>query len=155
MVYFLQAKHLLLYKEAVDMVQFIAGGKGEGKTKKLIDLANDNAKTTDGHIVFIDDDKRHIFDLNYDIRFVETGKNFLSNHREFIGFLLGVLSQDNDIKNIYVDGLTNIVTSVDNDSLIKLAARLDEISKQSAVDFLISINYAKDSLPGEIKALLL
>jgi hypothetical protein len=137
------------------MVQFIAGGKGEGKTKRLIDLANDNAKTTDGHIVFIDDDKRHIFDLNYDIRFVETGKNFLSNHREFIGFLRGILSQDSDIKTIYVDGLTNIVTSVDNESLVKLAARLDEISKQSAVDFLISVNYKKDSLPDEIKALLL
>ena len=137
------------------MVKFIAGGKGEGKTKTLIDMANACAKTTDGHLVFIDDDKRHIFDLHYDIRFVETGRFLLSNYREFIGYILGILSQDNDIKNIFVDGLTNIVEVVDNDSLIKLTNRLLQISEQSTVEFVISINYQKESFPEEIKPLLL
>lgn len=137
------------------MIQFIAGGKGEGKTKKLIEIANTNVKTTDGHLIFIDDDRRHIFDLHYDIRFVETGRNLLSNYREFIGFIVGVLSMDSDITNIYVDGLTNIVEMVDNDSLIKLTSRLSALSEQNNVDFVICVNYNKDSLPDEIKALLI
>lgn len=136
------------------MIQFIAGGKGEGKTKKLIDMANANAKTTDGHLVFIDDDRRHMFDLKYDIRFVETGKNFLSNYREFVGFILGILSQDSDIKNIYVDGLTNIIETVNNEALIKLATRLTAISETHTVDFIICVNYNKEILPQEIQALL-
>ena len=141
--------------EEILLVKFIAGGKGEGKTKTLIDMANACAKTTDGHLVFIDDDKRHIFDLHYDIRFVETGHQMLSNYREFIGFVLGILSQDNDIKNIFVDGLTNIVEVVDNESLKKLTDRLQQISQQNTVDFIISINFPKESLPDEIKLLLI
>jgi hypothetical protein len=137
------------------MVQFIAGGKGVGKTKKLIDLANAEAKITDGHLVFIDDDRRHMFDLHYDIRFVETGKHLLSNYKEFVGYILGILSQDSDIKNIYVDGLTNIVETVDNESLLKLLKRLNTISEQNAVKFIVCVNYNKDALPDEIKALLI
>lgn len=137
------------------MVQFIAGEKGEGKTKKLIDMANAGAKTTDGRIIFIDDDKRHIFDLHYDIRFVETGKRLLSNYREFVGFILGMLSMDSDIKIIFVDGLTNIIEKVDNESLVKLNNRLNSLFVTHEVDFVISINYKKEDLPDEIKALLI
>jgi len=136
------------------MVQFIAGGKGEGKTKKLIDLANTTAKSTDGHLVFIDDDRRHIFDLNHAIRFVDTKSYPLSNFREFIGFICGILSQDSDIKCIYVDGLTNIIKTVDNESLVKLIARLQTLSVLEDVDFVISMNCKADDLPDEVKKLL-
>ncbi len=137
------------------MIKFIVGEKGQGKTKKLIDLANASAKTTDGHLVFIDDDNRHIYDLHYDIRFVETGEFPLSNYREFVGFLCGILSLDNDIKEIFVDGLTNIVESMDNEGLSKLLPKLQMLSDTHAVDFVISINYKKESLPEEIQPLVL
>ena len=136
------------------MVQFLAGGKGEGKTKKLIDLANTTAKSTDGHLVFIDDDRRHIFDLNHAIRFVDTNSYPLSNYREFIGFICGILSQDNDIKCIYVDGLTNIIKAVDDESLVKLIMRLQTLSVREEVDFVISMNCKADDLPDEVKKLL-
>jgi len=135
-------------------VAFMAGQKGEGKTRKIIDMANKEAKTTDGHLVFIDDDKRHIHDLHRDIRFVETGKGALSNYREFTGFILGILSQNSDIQHIYVDGLNNIVETVDTESLAKLQARLNSIAKVDDVSFTVSVNWDKDSLPEEIKAAL-
>lgn len=137
------------------MVRFIAGLKGVGKTKKLIKMVNESVKTTDGHLVFIDDDRRHIYDLHYDIRFVETGNFPLSNYREFIGFVCGILSQDSDIKEIYVDGLTNIIKTVDNESLVKLVKKLEQLSGTNSVDFIISINYDAESLPQEVKDLLI
>ena len=140
---------------AVLLVQFVAGGKGEGKTKKMLEIANADMKRTDGHLVFIDDDRRHMFDLHYDIRFVETGKQLLSNYREFVGFILGILSQDSDIKHIYVDGVTNIIENIDNEALVKLKKRLSEISEQSAVDFVLCINWDKNILPEEIKEVLI
>ena len=36
------------------MIQLIVGGKGSGKTKKMIDMINDSAKTTPGNIVCIE-----------------------------------------------------------------------------------------------------
>ena len=136
------------------MVQFIAGGKGEGKTKRLIELANTCVKTTDGHLVFIDDDNRHIYDLNHAIRFVQTKAYPLYNYRDFIGFICGILSQDSDIKCIYVDGLTNIIKAVDDESLVKLITRLEALSVREEVDFIISMNCKADDLPDEVKKLL-
>ena len=137
------------------MIQFIAGQKGEGKTKRLIQMANDAVKTTDGHVVFIDDDKRHIYDLHYDIRFVETGEFPLSNYREFIGFICGILSQNSDITEIFVDGLKNIVKTVDNDDLVKLIKKLETLSANNSVDFIISINCDPATSPEEMRNLMI
>jgi len=141
------------------MVKFLAGLKGEGKTRKLIEMANENVKTTDGHIVYIDDDRRHTRDLHRDIRFVETEKGLLSNYREFIGFILGILSQNNDITHIYVDGLSNIICNICDtepkaEELVKLLKRLEELSKKESVDFILSLHASQEQLPAELKAVL-
>jgi len=136
------------------MIRLLAGGKGEGKTKKLIDMANASVKTTDGHIVFIDDDRRHIYDLHYDIRFVETVDYPLSNYRELIGFICGILSQDNDIVEIYLDGLTNLIKNFDFDALQKLRVKLDRLTETHGVQFVISLNCNPDELPEDIKPLM-
>ncbi|MDR1067591.1 MAG: twitching motility protein PilT [Clostridiales bacterium] len=137
------------------MIKFIAGGKGEGKTKLLIDIANAAAKTTEGHLVFIDDDSRHIYDLHYDIRFIDTSGFPLSNYREFIGFLCGILSQDNDIVEIFVDGICNIVKNIDNDELVELINKLQALSVEHELDFTISMNNKYDNLPEAIKPLVI
>ena len=46
------------------MIQILAGEKGQGKTKRLIAMANEASKTIDGNVVFIDDDNRHMYDLH-------------------------------------------------------------------------------------------
>ena len=135
------------------MISFIAGEKGQGKTKRLLDMANASAKTTDGHLVFIDDDRRHIYDLHYDVRFVATESFPLSNYREFIGFICGILSQNSDIKEIYVDGLTNIIEKIDNEGILKLIKKLEDLSSENSVDFIISINANKRDLPLEMQNL--
>ncbi len=137
------------------MIQFLVGEKGQGKTKRLIEMANEAVKTTDGHIVYIEHDKRHMYDLHRDVRFVETGSFPLSNYREFIGFTCGILSQDNDIKEIYVDGYTKVVRDVDNESLVKLVKKLEKLSASNTVDFILSMNCEEDSLPEEVKALVI
>ena len=91
------------------MIQILAGEKGEGKTKRLIDMANEAGKLSDGHIVFIDDDSRHMYDLHYNIRFVDTTGFIMEDQRIFFGFICGILSQDRDIDKIYIDGLNNII----------------------------------------------
>ena len=136
------------------MVQFIAGDKGEGKTKRLIDKANQQLKVTDGNLVFIDDDRRTTSDLHYNIRFVEAGRRVLSNYREFTGFVFGILAMDNDIKTVYIDGLNNIIEKLDAEDLVKLANRLKVLSEKNDVEFITCINWKKEDLPKEIVELL-
>ncbi|MCL2016019.1 MAG: hypothetical protein FWG68_07200 [Defluviitaleaceae bacterium] len=137
------------------MVSFIAGKKGEGKTKLLIQKANDQLKVTDGNLVFIDDDRRTTSDLHYNIRFIEAGRGILANYREFSGFLLGILAMNSDIKTIYIDGLTNIISKLDAEDLVKLAIRLKLFSEKNDVDFITCVNWEIDELPPEIKEMLI
>ena len=133
------------------MVQILAGEKGEGKTKILIDLANESVSTSDGDVIYIDDDKRHIYDLNHKIRFVEVSEFPLANYRELIGFIYGIFSQNSDITKVFVDGIFKIVHSLGNEDLIKLVAWLDSMSKAYNVDFVLAGNVDPAELPKEVE----
>lgn len=136
------------------MIRFLVGESGQGKTKRLIELANERVKTTDGHLVFIEHNSSHMYDLHYGVRYVETASFPLSNYREFIGFICGILSQDSDIKEIFVCGYTRVVRDVDGDSLVKLVRKLTSLSELNNVDFTISMTANVDDLPEEIRALI-
>ena len=133
------------------MVQILAGEKGEGKTKILIDLANESVSTSDGDVIYIDDDKRHIYDLNHKIRFVEVSEFPLANYRELIGFIYGIFSQNSDITKVFVDGIFKIVQSLGDEDLIKLVTRLDSMSKAYNVDFVLAGNVDPADLPKEVE----
>lgn len=133
------------------MVQILAGEKGEGKTKILIDLANESVSTSDGDVIYIDDDKRHIYDLNHKIRFVEVSEFPLANYRELIGFIYGIFSQNSDITKVFVDGIFKIVQSLGDEDLVKLVTRLDSMSKAYNVDFVLAGNVDPADLPKEVE----
>jgi len=137
------------------MIQLLASEKGQGKTKKLIQMANDSVKQTDGRVVFIDKNNRHMYTLHYDIRLVETNNFPLSNYREFIGFLYGILAMDNDIKEVYVDGLTHVIKEIDNDGLLKLLNKLKELNTTHGVNFVSSMNIEPEEVPEEVKQYLI
>lgn len=132
------------------MVQILAGGKGEGKTKRLIEMANNAVKETNGCIVYIDDDSRHIYDLDHAIRFVEIAEFPLVTYRELISFVYGIISQNNDIEKIYIDGIFKIVSKMNSEDLIKLVTRFKSIGEKYSIDFIASANTLPTDLPKEI-----
>ncbi|PKM55272.1 MAG: twitching motility protein PilT, partial [Firmicutes bacterium HGW-Firmicutes-3] len=87
------------------MIRLVAGDTGEGKTKALIDMANNALKTTKGHIVYIDLDSSHIYDLRHEIRYINISDYPIADYKEFFGFMCGILSEDSDITEVYADGL--------------------------------------------------
>lgn len=136
------------------MIRLFAGEKGEGKTKKLIALANDHLQTTDGHIVFMDDDRRNIHEVHRNIRLVDTSEYPLLNYRELISFIYGMLSQNSDISEIFIDSLSGIIRNLSNADLVLLKKGLEGISKTNDVDFFITLNCNPAELPEEVKALM-
>ncbi|MCD7905395.1 MAG: twitching motility protein PilT [Clostridiales bacterium] len=137
------------------MVQLLISAKGHGKTRQLINMANDAQRTAKGNIVFIDDNKKHIFDIHSGVRFVETSACDLYNYREFAGFIFGILSQNSDIEKIFVDGLYKIITVLTDDDLVKLVKRLDVISKEEEVDFIIGMSSDYGIIPEAVKEYVL
>ncbi len=137
------------------MIQILAGEKGQGKTKKLIDMANEASKTVDGNVVFIDDDSRHMYDLHYGIRFVETSKYKICSYEVLIGFIYGILSQNGDIQKVFIDGLGNIVNELPDDDVVALCEVLERISNDYSVDFALIYSKPEASVPEAVKKYLI
>ena len=56
------------------MIQVIHGKKGSGKTKRILDQANEAIKEHKGDVIFIDDDNRYMYDLRHEVRFVNASE---------------------------------------------------------------------------------
>ena len=106
------------------MIHLIYGRKGSGKSKKLFEMANKEAETASGNIVYIDDDNRCMYDLKHEVRFMNTREYGIDNADKLYGFVNGILSRDFDISSIYIDGLKKMV-SKDDPQLEKLLISLD------------------------------
>ena len=108
------------------MIQLIVGAKGKGKTKILLDKVNTEVKDAHGSIVYLDKSPKHMYELNNKIRLIDVSGFELESSGEFIGFVYGILSQDHDLEQMYLDSflkisLTDAATA--NDLLRKLDQR--------------------------------
>ncbi|RRD94014.1 twitching motility protein PilT [Clostridiales bacterium COT073_COT-073] len=133
------------------MIRVVTGAAGEGKSKSLIAMANENLKTTKGHIVFIDRDGSHMYTLKHQVRYINTSDYPLDNHSEFFGFLCGILSRDSDICDIYVDGLFKLAHLSQIDNPEKLVQKLKFISEKFGINITIGIGCTPDKLPEALK----
>ena len=137
------------------MIHILTGEKGDGKTKKILEMANEAIKTSHGNVIFIDNDNRNMYGLHYNIRFVETSDFPLSNYRELIGFICGIISQDNDIEKIYIDSISQILKNFDNEDLIKFVKKLSDLSQKYSLEFVLSLSAAKETIPYELTDLVI
>ena len=69
------------------MIQVFCNKRGSGKTKELINLANNNVLTGKGNSVYIDDDNRPMLQLDKKIRFISTELFGLNDYEGLYGFL--------------------------------------------------------------------
>ena len=124
------------------MVKILAGEKGEGKTKRMIDMANAAGKEAKGNIVFVDDDNSHMYDLHYSVRFVETPKFIMED-------------QNSDIETIYIDGLNHIMDRISDADFTAFIQELDKTSKEAEMDMVMIISRKTDALPAEVQQYLI
>ena len=131
------------------MVQMIIGKKGKGKTKQLLDRVNTSIKTANGNIVYIDKSSKHMLELNNKIRLIDASGYGLKNSDEFIGFVLGIISQDHDLEEMYLDSFLNVAKLEDAD-ITATIKELNSISKNFNVNFILSVSRDKEELPAEL-----
>ncbi|MGN6712049.1 hypothetical protein SAMN02745136_00226 [Anaerocolumna jejuensis DSM 15929] len=132
------------------MIQIIAGEKGKGKTKILIEKANQAARDLKGNVIYLDKNNKHMYELSNRIRLINVKDYCIENSSEFIGFICGLVSQDHDLEAVFLDSFLNIAF-IEGDLLTPTLTKLDKISKEYNVDFIISISMAEYSLPEIIR----
>ena len=136
------------------MVQIIAGKKGKGKTKYLLDMANNAVKDSKGSIVYLDKSAKHMYELSNKIRLINVAEFPIHNSEGFIGFISGILSQDHDLETMFLDSFLKL-SCLEGEDISATVAELDEVSKKYHVNFVLSVSMDGDELPDSAKDMIL
>ena len=121
------------------MIQIISGVKGKGKTKFLIQKANEAVKAANGSVVYLDKNNKHMYELSNRIRLINVGDFPIDTYDAFIGFICGLISQDRDLEHMFFDSFLTIA-SVSDDYVGYVLSNLADVSEKFNVDFTISIS---------------
>lgn len=126
--------------------------KGKGKTKVLLDKVNSSVATAAGNVVYLDKSQKHMYELNNKVRLINVIDYPVTNCDEFLGFICGIVSQDHDLEEMYLDSFLTIA-SIDSDAdIVKSMEKLDIISEKYKVRFILSVSKNKADLPECAKA---
>lgn len=135
------------------MVRLIVGNKGKGKTTEILAKANDSIKVATGSVVYLDKSNKHMYDLHRKIRLIDVSRFPIANSEQFVGFVCGIISQDHDLQEMYLDGFLKC-TKLDEDDIDVINAtisELDAVSTAFNIDFYISASIDVETLVPELK----
>ena len=132
------------------MIKFITGAKGTGKTKVIIDMANDNVETAKGDIVFVTDTDRYMYSLRYQVRVVNAKQlkkgDAPISEEALIGFIKGLLAGNHDIETLYIDGAHRMLDK----TVFAMEDFFDdirEVAKNTNTQFVITVSENEDNFP--------
>ena len=132
------------------MVKLVVGTKRKRKTKYLLDNANSEAKSSDGVVIYLDKNTKHMFELDRSIRLVNVNEYPVPDFDVLMGFICGLIAGNNDIEAIYFDSfltLTNLEGKDVTDSINKLIILSDKLN----VDFIVSLSMDESDLSDTFK----
>lgn len=132
------------------MVKLVLGAKGKGKTKYLLDNANEEARNSDGVVIYLDKNSKHMFELDKHIRLINVREYPIPDFEVLMGFVCGLISGNHDIESIYFDSfliLANLTDKDPSEAIDKLIILADRLG----VDFIVSLSVDEVSLPERFK----
>ncbi len=132
------------------MIKIIYGAKGTGKTKQLIAAANEDAKDAKGLSVFITDNKRCLYDVNRNVRFIDVTDWAVAGEEALCGFVKGVAACNSDHEYIYIDGVSRI-TGKGVKELAGIFYMLDKIAGENDITVTVTCSCDEAELPDFVK----
>ena len=132
------------------MVELIVGKKGKGKTKVLLDRVNGAVKEANGSIVYLDKSTKHMYELNNKVRLIDVSSYPLKNADEFVGFICGIISQDHDLEQIYLDSFLK-VSKLEDADVTDTLDQLGKIGEKYGISIVVSISLDKEEIPEALQ----
>ncbi|MEG0770450.1 MAG: hypothetical protein RR436_01005 [Clostridia bacterium] len=131
------------------MIKLILGLKGSGKTKTLIDMANDAAKEN-GSTVCLEKGNKLTLDITHEVRLINTDDYEVTTLDEMYAFIGGICASNYDVNTILIDSILKICT----DDMTALGAFLDKINKIEDTKFVITVSADISAANDEVKKYL-
>jgi hypothetical protein len=143
-------KRKIIVKEEFYMVELIVGRKGKGKTKVLLERVNAAVKEVNGSIVYLDKNTKHMFELSNRVRLIDCSVYPIKNADEFVGFICGIISQDHDLEQIYLDSFLT-TAKLEGLDVTNTLSQLDAVGEKFGVKFIISMSLDENEVPQEYR----
>ena len=131
------------------MIKIIFGKKGSGKTKRILDMANDSAKASKGNVLFVDDDRKYTLSLKPQVRFIDASEYDICGEAPFYGFLAGILAGNYDISELYIDAFLKLV-NLEASEVAPFFAKLEKLVSHANCDVIISFSEDAENMPEAI-----
>ncbi len=135
------------------MIKIICGPKGSGKTKKIIAAANNAVAVAKGHLIFITDTKRYMYDLKREIRFIDCSDYAIAGEDALCGFVKGAIAANYDNEYIYVDGIARIAGKGIGE-MAKFFYMMEKVAEMRGLEITITCSCAEEELPDFAKKYL-
>ena len=125
------------------MVNLIIGVKGTGKTKTLIEMVNKAQNDTKGCVVCIEKGNKLRYDVNSQVRLIDTVEYLVTDAQSLFGFVAGILASNYDVTDIFIDSCLKICNE-DIVAFEKFLLEVEALAHKSGVRVVIT-----SSLPVE------
>lgn len=132
------------------MINVIVGKKGSGKTKKLIERANEAVTKSSGNVVVIEKGSKLTYDVSHDVRLVDTDAYGIQGVDALNGFLCGICAGNYDVTDIFVDSTLKIIGQ-DLTILVPFVQKLNALSSLAETKITLLISADESQLPEELK----
>ena len=91
------------------MITLLIGKKGSGKTKKLIENANNAVAKSSGNVVVIEKGLKLTYDISHKARLIDTDAYAINGADAMFGFISGICAGNYDVTDIFVDSTLKII----------------------------------------------
>jgi len=126
------------------MVKVIAGVKGTGKTKTLIELVNASASASMGSVICIEQGDKLNFDVSHKARLIDTQSFFVEDANALYGFIAGIAASNHDITEIFVDSALKICKN-DLDAFERFVTEINGLSEKCGFNCIMTASVATES----------
>jgi hypothetical protein len=128
------------------MVTVIAGLKGFGKTKQLIELCNNAANTSSGSVVCIERGQKLKHDIVHGARLIDTVPFDIRSYQVLRGFITGLYAGNYDISDIFIDSLFKVSNNCDTEECEKFLDWCEGFGKENGIKFTITISIGDNEI---------
>ena len=131
------------------MITLITGKKGSGKTKKLIEHANEAVKKSDGNVVVIEKGLKLTYDISHQARLIDVDAYGIRNMDGLFGFISGICAGNYDVTDLFVDSTLKIIGQ-DPEVLANFIEKANVLSDLANTKITLSVSADASELPESI-----
>ncbi|MCI1955312.1 MAG: hypothetical protein LKJ21_02925 [Oscillospiraceae bacterium] len=134
------------------MINLIIGKKGTGKTKRLVEHANEAVRKSTGNVVVIVKGNHLTYDISHDARLIDIDSYGIQGVDAMEGFLCGICAGNYDVTDIFVDSTLKIIGR-EIKTLSEFLEKMNRLSALADTRITLLVSADASTLPDEIKAI--